>query len=47
MSTLLATADDLAQAIDGTLSETVAMNTLWVVIAAVLVLFMQAGFAML
>jgi Amt family ammonium transporter len=44
---LLATADDLAQAIDGTLSETVAMNTLWVVIAAVLVLFMQAGFAML
>jgi Amt family ammonium transporter len=47
MSTLLATADDLAKAIDGTLSETVAMNTLWVVIAAVLVLFMQAGFAML
>jgi Amt family ammonium transporter len=47
MSTLIATADDLAQAIDGTLSETVAMNTLWVVIAAVLVLFMQAGFAML
>jgi ammonium transporter, Amt family len=47
MPTLLATADDLAQAIDGTLSETVPMNTMWVVIAAVLVLFMQAGFAML
>ena len=47
MSSLLATADDLAQAIDGTLSETVATNTLWVIIAAVLVLFMQAGFAML
>jgi Amt family ammonium transporter len=47
MSTLLATADDLQRAIDGTLPETVATNTLWVVIAAVLVLFMQAGFACL
>jgi ammonium transporter, Amt family len=47
MSTLLATADDLAQAVDGKLADTVAVNTLWVVIAAVLVLFMQAGFAML
>ena len=43
----LATAVDLQQAVDGTLAETVAGNTLWVVIAAVLVLFMQAGFAML
>ena len=34
-------------AIDGKLGETVPLNTLWVVIAAVLVLFMQAGFAML
>jgi ammonium transporter, Amt family len=45
MSTLLATADDLARAVDGTLPETVPVNTLWVVVAAVLVLFMQAGFA--
>ncbi len=47
MSTLLATADDLARAVDGSLPETVPLNTLWVVVAAVLVLFMQAGFAML
>ena len=47
MSSVLATADDLRQAIDGKLAETVPTNTLWVVIAAVLVLFMQAGFAML
>ena len=45
MSTLIATADDLSRAIDGTLPETVATNTLWVVVAAILVLFMQAGFA--
>ena len=47
MDLLLATADDLAQAVDGKLGETVAINTLWVVVAAILVLFMQAGFAML
>ena len=47
MSLPLATADDLRQAVDGTLADTVPVNTLWVVIAAVLVLFMQAGFAML
>ena len=47
MSTLLATADDLTRAVDGSLPETVPLNTLWVVVAAVLVLFMQAGFAML
>jgi Amt family ammonium transporter len=47
MSSLIATADDLVQAVDGKLADTVALNTLWVVIAAVLVLFMQAGFAML
>ena len=45
MSTLLATADDLARAVDGTLPETVPVNTMWVVVAAILVLFMQAGFA--
>jgi Amt family ammonium transporter len=47
MSNFIATADDLAQAIDGRLADTVPTNTLWVVLAAVLVLFMQAGFAML
>src|SRR3712207_8532643 len=47
MSSVLATADDLVQAVDGKLAETVPVNTLWVIVAAVLVLFMQAGFAML
>jgi len=42
-----ATADDLKQAIDGTLGETVPINTMWVAIAAVFVLFMQAGFMFL
>jgi Amt family ammonium transporter len=45
--TALATSVDLAQAVDGKLSDTVPINTLWVIVAAVLVLFMQAGFAML
>ena len=43
----LATADDLNQAVEGTLGDTVPINTMWVVIAAVFVLLMQAGFAML
>ncbi|MBA3299094.1 MAG: ammonium transporter, partial [Thermoleophilaceae bacterium] len=43
----LAATDDLKQAIDGNLGDTVPINTMWVVIAAVFVLFMQAGFAML
>jgi Amt family ammonium transporter len=47
MHQFLATADDLVQAIDGRLADTVPTNTLWVVLAAILVLFMQAGFAML
>src|SRR4029450_1052983 len=47
MDLLLATADDLAQAVDGKLGDTVPINTLWVLVAAILVLFMQAGFAML
>jgi ammonium transporter, Amt family len=47
MDFVLATADDLTRAVDGKLAETVAQNTLWVVVAAVFVLFMQAGFAML
>jgi ammonium transporter, Amt family len=47
MDFVLATSDDLAQAIDGTLGDTVPTNTMFVFVAAVLVLFMQAGFAML
>ena len=47
MHLFLATADDLNQAINGKLGDTVAIDTLWVMIAAILVLFMQAGFAML
>jgi len=44
----LATADDLKQAqTDAGLGDTVPINTLWVVIAAIFVLLMQAGFAML
>ena len=43
----LATSDDLVQAVDGKLGDTVPINTLWVVVAAVFVLLMQAGFAML
>ena len=42
-----ASADELKKSVDGTLSETIPLNTLWVVVAAILVLFMQAGFAML
>jgi Amt family ammonium transporter len=42
-----ATADDLTQAINGKLGDTVPINTMWVVVAAVFVLLMQAGFAML
>ncbi len=42
-----AASDDLKQSIDGTLGDTVPINTMWVVIAAVFVLLMQAGFALL
>src|SRR3954470_8814637 len=42
-----ATDVDLQQAIKGKLDGTVPINTLWVVVAAVFVLLMQAGFAML
>jgi ammonium transporter, Amt family len=47
MDFVLATADDLAQSVKGTLDDTVPTNTMFVFVAAVLVLFMQAGFAML
>src|SRR5215210_2288595 len=43
----LATDADLQQAVHGKLDSTVPINTLWVVVAAVFVLLMQAGFAML
>jgi Amt family ammonium transporter len=43
----LATDVDLQQAIHGKLDSSVPINTLWVVVAAVFVLLMQAGFAML
>jgi ammonium transporter, Amt family len=42
-----AMADTLEAYGNGVLKDSVAINTLWVVITAVLVLFMQAGFAML
>ncbi|MEA2418203.1 MAG: ammonium transporter, Amt family [Thermoleophilaceae bacterium] len=40
-------ADSLDAAQQGTLHDSVVINTLWVVFAAILVLFMQGGFAML
>jgi Amt family ammonium transporter len=43
----VASADTLEAVGNEVLGETVAINTMWVLIAAVLVLFMQAGFAML
>ena len=43
----LASIDTLDAAQRGTLHDSVVVNTLWVVVAALLVLFMQAGFAML
>jgi Amt family ammonium transporter len=43
----VALADTLEAAQNGVLGETVPINTLWVMVAAILVLFMQAGFGML
>jgi Amt family ammonium transporter len=43
----IASADTLEAYNNGVLKESVAINTIWVVVTAVLVLFMQAGFAML
>nr|MBA3300784.1 ammonium transporter [Thermoleophilaceae bacterium] len=43
----VASADTLEAAVDGTLKDTVPINTLWVMISAILVLFMQAGFLLL
>ena len=46
-ATSLASSAELQDAIDGNLGDTVPIDTMWVVIAAVLVLFMQAGFMFL
>jgi len=43
----IALADTLELAQRGTLEDSVVVNTIWLVVAAVLVLFMQGGFAML
>ncbi len=46
-ATALAGSAELQSSIDGNLDEAIPPATLWVVVAAILVLFMQAGFAML
>jgi ammonium transporter, Amt family len=38
---------DLAQSINGKLDASVGINTIWVIVAGALVMFMQAGFAFL
>src|SRR6187200_3021610 len=43
----LALADTLEAAGNGTMLDTVAVDTLWVIVAGCLVMFMQAGFAFL
>ena len=42
-----ASADTFDAAVNGALPESVAINSIWVVVAALLVIFMQAGFAFL
>ena len=42
-----ADATDLQNAIDGKLDPSVGINTMWVIVAGALVMFMQAGFAFL
>jgi ammonium transporter, Amt family len=46
-ATALATAQDLQNAVDKKLPISVGINSLWVIVAACLVMFMQAGFAFL
>src|SRR6266498_1159530 len=46
-ATSLANANDLKAAIDGKLEDSVGINSTWVIVAGVLVMFMQAGFAFL
>ena len=43
----MASADTLDAAENGVLPDSVAINSIWVVVAALLVIFMQAGFAFL
>src|ERR671925_673527 len=43
----VAMADSLDAANNGTLADSVAINSMWVIVAGVLVMFMQAGFAFL
>jgi ammonium transporter, Amt family len=43
----IADSTDLQNAIDGKLEQTVGINSLWVIMAGALVMFMQAGFAFL
>jgi Amt family ammonium transporter len=43
----LADGDTLKMAVDGKLSEAVGINSMWVLVAGILVMFMQAGFAFL
>jgi len=43
----LATGDDLKASIAGKLPDAIAINSLWVLVAGILVMFMQAGFAFL
>ena len=43
----LADATDLEKAVAGKLDQSVGINTMWVLIAGCLVMFMQAGFAFL
>src|SRR5688572_28316870 len=43
----LATPRDLQSAVDGKLAPSVGINSIWVILAACLVMFMQAGFAFL
>ena len=43
----VASADTLDAAVNGALPDSVAINSIWVVVAALLVIFMQAGFAFL
>src|SRR3954468_13459467 len=43
----LATGDDLKDAIAGRLPDAIAINSVWVLVAGILVMFMQAGFAFL
>jgi len=46
-ATGLAATEDLTRAIDGKLEQTVGINSIWVILAAMVVMFMQAGFAFL